>query len=483
MQVNYGVQTQYCTEGCGYNVKLQKAQHSGTIVEQATGDRLHRYKCSVCGDLIKTESCTNTNGERLGCSTGIIGECIVCNATYDNTKHGAMRGGKCHTCGKKFYDCTIKREIVDETTSKYTWHYVATEEGLEIINNPTYMAYGVTPAPELIESNVVINDDGSIDVIKIFKAKHSTIARASIASVLDYKYDGYTGGVIDYADELPPDNYAPTVKNITVIGADSQTEFSRSAKITAVFEETWDSIVEMALFDNDGTVISNWSTASKEGTTFTKEFNVLTETTTSKELTVKAKDRCGNVGEGKVTIGKIDTKAPELISKTNYNDTWRISLPIRIEATDEGAGNVQIGLGSEADYQLGTKEGNKYYIDYNFVGDVYEDLVRIVYLKDEVGNVVTKRITIGKLDKTSPTITNISSNNRTITIEANDINTKLNKEGSGIKGYAISKSREVPADNNFQASNIFTVEEAGIYYIWAKDNAGNFSETKQIQVN
>ena len=190
-----------------------------------------------------------------------------------------------------------------------------------------------------------------------------------------------------------------------------------------------------------------------------------------------------HIGEGKVTIGKIDTKSPQLTSKTSYNDTWRISLPIRVEATDEGAGNVQIGLGSEADYQLGTKEGNKYYRDYNFVGDVYEDLVRIVYLKDEVGNVTTNRITIGKLDRTSPTITKITGNNKTITIEANDINTKLNKEGSGIKGYAISQSREVPADNSFQASNTFTVEETGIYYIWAKDNAGNLSETKQIQVN
>ena len=185
----------------------------------------------------------------------------------------------------------------------------------------------------------------------------------------------------------------------------------------------------------------------------------------------------------KLKIGKIDTKAPTLVSTTAYNTDWSILKQIKIEATDEGSGNVQIALGSEEDYQLGQLDSNKYYREYKLTGDVYEDIVRIVYLKDAVGNVTTKRITIGKLDKTSPTITNITKNEKTITIEANDINTKLNKEGSGIKGYAISKSKEVPADNGFQTSNKFTVEETGTYYIWAKDNAGNLSQTKQIEIN
>ena len=289
---------------------------------------------------------------------------------------------------------------------------------------------------------------------------------------------------MEYFDEhyLVADNYAPKAKSITVEGADSTTDFSRSATITAKFEETWDSIVEMALYDSDGSVISDWSIASKDGTIFTKTFNVVAETVTSKELTVKAKDRCGNIGEGKVTIGKIDTKVPTLVSETEYNKEWKILKPIRIEATDEGSRNVQIALGSEDDYQLGKIDGNKYYREYKLTGDVYEDVVRIVYLRDGVGNVATKRINIGKIDKTSPTITNITAKEKTITIEANDMNIKLNKEGSGIKGYAISKTREVPADNGFQTSNKFTVKESGIYYIWAKDNAGNLSQTKQIEI-
>ena len=135
------------------------------------------------------------------------------------------------------------------------------------------MANGVSPSPELIENTVVVNEDGSVDVTKIFKAKHTTTAKAEIGSVFDYSYNGYTGSMIDYSTKyLASDNFAPTVKNITVIGADSQTEFSRSATITAVFEESWDSVVEMALFDANGTVISNWSAASKNGTMFTKEF-------------------------------------------------------------------------------------------------------------------------------------------------------------------------------------------------------------------
>ena len=268
---------------------------------------------------------------------------------------------------KKFYDVSSRHEIIDETTTKYIWHISNIESGLILKDREGLNSIMRVPnigGLSVVDSSFTKNNDGSIDVTKTIKtSKDTTTAKAHIGISIDYEYNGYKSYIVEYCDEhyLVADNYHQKAKSIAVEGADSTTDFSRSATITAKFEETWDSIVEMALYDSDGSVISDWSIASKDGTIFTKTFNVVAETVTSKELTVKAKDRCGNIGEGKVTIGKIDTKVPTLVSETEYNKEWKILKPIRIEATDEGSRNVQIALGSEDDYQLGKIDGNKYY--------------------------------------------------------------------------------------------------------------------------
>ena len=482
MQAIYGKQTKYCTDGCGYKIELPKQSHSSETILTINGwNNAHRTNCSVCNNYIKEEPCVNSNGQKLGCATGIAGKCVICGAER-TIAHMQLSEVKCRVCGKEFYKYELAKEVLNQTQIKVKYKYIPILEGLEFSHIAKPEASG-TNNTSVTDYKFTKNNDGSIEIEAILNITQNTPAsKVNMRGWFNYTYEGNSKSGYDTIS-VYPDNYAPIVQSITATGADSTTEFSRSATITAKFEETWDSIVEMALYDSDGTVISNWSTASKDGTTFTKTFNVVAETATSKKLIVKAKDRCGNIGEGKVTIGKIDTKAPTLVSPTAYNTDWSILKQIKIEATDEGSGNVQIALGSEEDYQLGQLDNNKYYREYKLTGDVYEDIVRIVYLKDAVGNITTKRITIGKLDKTSPTITNITKNEKTITIEANDINTKLNKEGSGIKGYAISKTKEVPADNGFQTSNKFIVEETGIYYIWVKDNAGNLSQTKQIEMN
>lgn len=393
-----------------------------------------------------------------------------------------LGNGKCRVCGKEFYKSELSKEVLNQTQIKVKYKYTPIIEGLELKERSAKIEASGTSNTSVTDYKFTKNEDGSIETEAILNITQQTPAsNINMRGWFDYTYQGNSKWGYDTIN-VYPDNYAPTATSITATTGETSEGFSRGVKVIAKFEETWDSIVEMALYDSDGTVISNWSTATKDGTIFTKEFNVVAETTTSKELTVKAKDRCGNIGEGKVTIGKIDTKAPKLMSTTKYNEIWSVGKQITIEATEEGSGNVQIALGSESDYKTASRDGNKYYRTYNFTGDVYEDIVRIVYIKDALGNISTNRITIGKMDCTSPTVTNISKSNRTITVEANDINTKLNKEGSGISGYAISRSREVPTDNSFQTNNTFTVEKTGKYYIWVKDKAGNLSETMQIEI-
>lgn len=387
-------------------------------------------------------------------------------------------------CGMKFYDYEISKEVLSQTQIKIKCKIMPIVEGIELKKYGNQIDQFIGSNEETMKHTdykFVANEDGSIEQEEIVTFTQNTPASYMYErAMFKYEYEGYSrNGYVQI--NFYPDNYAPIVKSITK-SANETEGFSRGMTITAKFEEAWDSYVEMALYDSDGTIISNWGPAVKDGTIFTREFNVIAETTSSKELTVKAKDRCGNIAEGKITIGKIDTKAPTLVSTNKYNDEWAIGKKITVEATDEGAGNVQIALANEKDYKIANKNENKYYREYNFTGDVYEDIVRIIYLKDAVGNVSTNRITIGKIDCTSPTITNVKINNKTVTIEANDINTKLNKEGSGISGYAISKSKEVPTENAFQTSNILNIEKSGKYYVWVKDNAGNISEIKQIEI-
>lgn len=478
---NLGKQTQYCTDSCGYKITLPKQSHGTTSILAPTWANVHRTVCNICNGYINEDVCKNEKGERLGCKTGISGTCSVCGAQR-NTNHMELLDGKCRECGKKLCEYERTKEVLNQNQIKVKFKYIPLTKELVLEKNKDNIGVAWTKNVEITNNTFTKNDDGSIELEGIINVSSSTpTVMMQVRGVFNYSYNGYSNsGYTSF--NLYPDSYAPKCISITSTGASSNEEFSRSVTITAKFEETWDSIVEMALYDSDGTVISDWSVASKDGTTFTKTFNVIAETKTSKELTVKAKDRCGNIAEEKVTIGKIDTKAPTLISNTEYNKQWGITKLIRLEATDEGAGGIQIALGNEEDYKEGKIEENKTYREYKVTGDVYEDIIRIAYLKDAVGNVATKRLTIGKIDRTSPTITNINVNGKNIKIEANDMNTKLNKEGSGIKGYAISKTREVPADNVFQANNTFTADETGTYYIWAKDNAGNLSQTKQIEI-
>ena len=59
----------------------------------------------------------------------------------------------------------------------------------------------------------------------------------------------------------------------------------------------------------------------------------------------------------------------------------------------------------------------------------------IIYMKDKLENEDLVKLKIGKIDNTSPTITNVKQEKQTdgstkIIITANDINTTINQEGS-----------------------------------------------------
>ena len=70
-------------------------------------------------------------------------------------------------------------------------------------------------------------------------------------------------------------------------------------------------------------------------------------------------------------------------------------------------GGVQIAFNNANAYENIEEKEGKYIKRYNFLGDIYQDMQAAIYLKDNLGNITTEKITIGKIDGTSPIITNV----------------------------------------------------------------------------
>lgn len=109
----------------------------------------------------------------------------------------------------------------------------------------------------------------------------------------------------------------------------------------------------------------------------------------------------------------------------------------------------------------------------NSNGTVYARLI------DGEGTVSeTNSIYISNIDKTKPVIESAITTTNTLTIQATD-------DLSGISGYAIKQTQEVPSEfTSCQNSpRLYTtingIEQGKTYYVWVKDAAGNISEVKE----
>ena len=88
---------------------------------------------------------------------------------------------------------------------------------------------------------------------------------------------------------------------------------------------------------------------------------------------------------------------------------------------------------------------------------------------------------VTNIDTTKPIITEATATTNSVSIKATD-------EGSGIIGYAITKTSEQPKSEEFTPVNntkkISIIEndktEGTTYYIWVKDKAGNINDIKDI---
>ena len=210
-----------------------------------------------------------------------------------------------------------------------------------------------------------------------------------------------------------------------------------------------------------------------------------------KTLTAIVTDTCENSITQEFIIKKIDAIPPEPTSESDIGGEWTKSKNFKFKATDNGIGNVQVAFNDIEDLQLANFDGMEYTREYEFTGDVYQPKELSVLYKDELGNTSIQKITIDKLDNTSPTITNVSIHNNKLTIEANDIKEGLG-EGSGIVKYRYITSAEklenpeitgaamqVNKEDEFIIPNI---SEVKYIYMVAEDAVENVSDIYEFEV-
>lgn len=494
----------YCTEGCGYNIQIAAKEHiEDPKWYTALDQRKHFKKCNICGEWTKAEFCKNAQGEILGCTTGKTGTCATCGHYYTEANHGITDSnynsatgqgtGKCQACQKTTLSYTSTKQIINGTTTKYTAH-VTPQNGTTLTTEAYHFGTCsalLTPL-DISNQSIIKNKDGSLDISVTVSYPNNMTNQVDIHCWFYIYVDGQKQNTHLYFMPGQPDNSPPVPKNISVSYSETQDGFSRKSNIEASFTETYDTVVEMALFDSKGNMISGWGATTKNGTTFNKNFDVILETTEEQTLTVKARDRYGNIGQNTIKVKALDSKPPTFISATVYNDKWTKEKILKVQATDLGIGKVQIAFNNEgnsdSNYQLGTYEYNSslgkwvYTRTYRFVGEVYQDMIGVVYLKDGANNKSQQKITIGKLDNTAPSITNLQIVGEKVQVTANDNHT-IYGAGSGIAGYKYVAMKNGEEVEKYTTQNIINLSEfAGMEFIFVKpvDNAGNLG--KQIEL-
>lgn len=458
---------------CGYT-EYSSRPHvwNGSAYVSWTG-YVHARKCSVCTEGIvgsyylgsygngqiysakfngsyispvapHAERCHLANGSIITCSNP--GVCVVCGSNVAN-QHDFQSNPdsgviSCHVCGRQFgtFTYTITRD--SNTPATYT-----VIENINLISGVTYDGTeGACDLGGYLQTNTASLISGSIGSNNFslkYTLKFNSIAKGTkttrlrkwikinnIRCLFDIGY--YT---------FYPDLIKPTISSVNMEGGTQLDKWSRSKPIVISGTENWTDTVTVKVLDNDENVIYTGSgnvvngkysiscTPDVECDIYGKNFKVIVI------------DACDNSAEKIFKIAKVDSFPPEPTSGVSITGEWTKSRNFKFTATDNGIGNVSIAFNDIKDLDLAIFDGKEYYREYNFVGDVYRAKELAVLYKDELGNSCMQKVTIDKIDNTSPTILYAGINNNILEIRANDVKEGLG-EGSGVSKYRYITSKE-----------------------------------------
>ncbi len=221
-------------------------------------------------------------------------------------------------------------------------------------------------------------------------------------------------------------------------------------------------------FVYDGKIIDNYLTL--DNVKLKEEYNL--DEIGLYEITYIFKEK-----EYKTNVIVVDDKAP-LITDINYNkEKYQNSISVSANVADEDSGLASYSISKTCkNYQNVTS--NK------IEGEINENGLWYICVKDLSGNMTKKEINITNIDNTPPVI-NIGEFDK----ENKIIKGEITDEESGVVAYAVTKTVSKPTswiiiDNTKKFDKLnYQITKKGTYYVWAKDASGNVSRSKAIDLN
>lgn len=498
---------------CGYSYVYRKP-HTKCDTWYSTGARLMHYrKCSTCNDWTQSGRCANANGY-LSCKN--TGTCSTCGVQATKDYHYITKDGKCRDCGKKFFDITPYTITYDKdyktATIKFTFKPVVSK----VEFTGTMGAYCGNANYTSNKWTFNKHSDGSIDYTGVYTFDSSK-QRKSTLNFMDRTGAIKINGVGVYADgnlmkmEIWQDHTKPEVNEVKQVDQKTHRNWATIKELTISGKENLSKIVTISILDKQtkDVIVNKAKTTVKDGKYTYKCTPPLEGPETGRDYILKVEDEIGNLTEKTFTVYRTDCRAPLIRSSKEYTE-WSKTKNLALELTDYGAGSPATSLSDQVSYKNATKQGDKYIASYKFAEDKYDVSEYALYLRDGLGNATKEIIKVGKVDNTKPTVTDVKGEvieiDRTInttdpttgtttdnvtgatqktailTVTANDMNTTLNAEGSGVAGYALTKTKDEPKAEEWQESNQLAVTEAGTYYLWVKDAVGNIADITVINV-
>ncbi|MCM1286632.1 MAG: DNRLRE domain-containing protein, partial [Bacteroides sp.] len=214
------------------------------------------------------------------------------------------------------------------------------------------------------------------------------------------------------------------------------------------------------------------STTASWGTTKEKSYS------TNTKLYVSARDKAGNSTTKTISITNIDKLKPNTPAYSGYDGKWtNKNVTITASSTDQAATD-SYGCSGVGYYSFSTAEGSYSWQTAN--SKTFSESTSVfIYSKDNAQNTSAYKKVDIKIDKTAPTTPTITGNtedwkNDDVTITASSTDT-----ASGVSQYSFSHEA---GKYNWQNTNTYTASDKSTLYVYAKDNAGNISSPKVVDL-
>ena len=198
-----------------------------------------------------------------------------------------------------------------------------------------------------------------------------------------------------------------------------------------------------------------------------EQLNAVYITKLNGSYTCEGQDMLGNVAEKKgITVDFIDLTGPVISKLSLQNEGYCKSNVLTVNASDAGCG-LQTKSYS---YNSGTWTNSN-------TLTITENGTYTVMVRDALGNVSSKNITVTGIDRSVPVIQSFTQKNKNYCAE--DVLTVVASDtGSGLAPQAYSFN-----NGEWQKDNTFSVKENGVYKVSVRDAVGNMSEQSLTVTN